>query len=185
MQTITIAVVDASQEKRVELERVLQQDKDKHAIEVLTDATVATAGFKGIVERRLKSRSDLSFVENMVARIKRMKPRILLVNIQIQQLFDDFCNLLSALHRQCPDTLVVIIIDDKTIEKNLLLNALASGVRGFLDTNMLNTPGFSKMIKAVDQGEAWVSRQLLGEVMNKILFPYPMNTNEAYFDPAR
>ncbi len=185
MQTITIAVVDASQEKRVEMERFLQQDKDKHAIEVLTDATVTTAGYNGVTERRLKSRSGLSFVENMVARIERMKPRILLVNIQVQQLFDDFCNLLSALRRQCPDTLVVLLIDEKTIEKKLLLNALASGARGFLDTKMVNTPGFSKMIKAVDQGEAWVSRKLLGEIMNKILLPYPMNTNEADFDSTR
>jgi DNA-binding NarL/FixJ family response regulator len=181
VQTITVAVVDACQEKRVQLEQSLQQDKDMDAIEILTDAI---SGYKGNIERRLKPRADLTFVDDIVARIERMKPRILLVNIQIQQLYDGFCNLLSSLRRQCPETLVVLLIDEKAIKENLLLNALANGARGFFDNSMVNTPSFSKMIKAVDQGEAWVSRKLLGEMMNEILFSYSMKTNEADFDPT-
>lgn len=178
VQTITVAVVEASQEKRVQLEKFLQQDKDINAIEVLTDE-IST---KGDVERRLKPRSDLTFLDDIVARIERMKPRVLLVSTQVQQLSGEFCNLLLTLRSQCPETLVVLLIDEKATEKDLLLDALASGARGFLDNNKVNTPSFSKMVKAVDKGEAWVSRKLHGEMMNKILFPFSMKTNEVDFD---
>lgn len=178
VQTITVAVVEASQEKRVQLEKFLQQDKDTNAIEVLTDEI----SNKGGVERRLKPRSDLTFLDDIVARIERMKPRVLLVSTQVQQLSGEFCNLLLTLRSQCPETLVVLLIDEKATEKDLLLDALASGARGFLDNNKVNTPSFSKMVKAVDKGEAWVSRKLHGEMMNKILFPFSMKTNEVDFD---
>jgi len=178
VQTITVAVVEASQEKRVQLEQSLQQDKDINTIEVLTDEISS----KGDVERRLKPRSEMTLLDDIVARIERMKPRILLLSTQIQQLSGEFCNLLLILRSQCPETLVVLLIDEKATEEYLLLDALASGARGFLDNNKVNTPSFSKMIKAVDKGEAWVSRKLHGEIMNKILFQLSMKTNEVDLD---
>ncbi|MCH9638271.1 MAG: DNA-binding response regulator [Betaproteobacteria bacterium] len=178
MQKITVAVVEANQEKRVQLEQSLHQDKEISAIEVLTDEI----SNKGNVERRLKPRSDLTFLDDIVARIQRIKPRILLLSTQIQQLSGGFCNLLLTLRNQCPETLVVLLIDEEATEVNQLLDALASGARGFLDSKKVNTPSFSKMIKAVDKGEAWVSRKLHGEMMNKILFQFSMKMNEVDFD---
>ena len=80
------------------------------------------------------------------------------------------------------DKRVVLLIDEEATEENQLLEALASGARGFLDSKRVNTPSFSKMVKAVDKGEAWVSRKLHGEMMNKILFNLSVKMNEVDFD---
>ena len=77
MQPITVAVVENDQEKCRQLEHYLR--KNSQNIEVLTDKD---SFYNKNVERRLKSRDNQSLKANTVARIKRLRPRVLFVNTQ-------------------------------------------------------------------------------------------------------
>ncbi len=175
MQPITVAIVDVNLEKRAQLEQFLQ--RDEKSIKVLVDIK---SNHKRVGERRIKSRKHLALIDDVVARVNRLKPRVLLANTH--QLSGVCYELLIALRRNCPDTLVVLLVE-KSVEENQALKALANGARGFLDcsSDFLN---FSKAIFAVDQGEAWVPRKILGKAMDKILFTSPRNAAGGCFDSA-
>ena len=64
----------------------------------------------------------------------------------------------------------VILIVDNDYNENLLINAIRSGVRGYLvkdtDSNHL-----IKSIAAVHSGELWVERKLMGKVLDGSAYP--------------
>jgi len=162
MSKITVAVVENNQNKREQLEHYLQQNNNQ-GIEVLCDQQSL---FNNRKERRLKSRDNLSFNENTVARIKRLKPRIIFINTQ--RLTKDSCDLLLDLHQHCPDTFSVVMVKELS-EENYVLLALQCGARGIVDCGATNLD-ISKIIQAVDKGEPWVSRKILTKIMEKIVF---------------
>lgn len=161
MQPITVAVVDVDQKKRKQLEQFLRQDKQN--IAVLTDLRSNQTSMPN--DRRIQSRTNINLIEDTVTRIKRLKPQILLANVSL--LSDKYCDLLVALRDNCPETFVVLLIDE-AVEEKQILKALANGARGFLDYGV-DLLGFSKAVYAVAQGEAWISRKMLGKIMDKIL----------------
>jgi len=107
----------------------------------------------------------MSFIEHNIARIKRLKPRVLLVSTQI--LLDSDYDFLTAPHDDCHDTLVVMLIDNST-EENKILKGLACGARGSLNYKA-DLVTFSKGICAVERGEAWVPRKILRRIMDTVL----------------
>ena len=71
------------------------------------------------------------------------------------------------LRRQCPETWVILLTDEAT-EENEIMNALAIGVRGFLD-HKTSFVDLLKATKAVEHGEAWVPRKLHGKYYMRMI----------------
>lgn len=78
MQPINVAVADVNHQKREAMEYFLQQDRQNLA--VLTD--VLSKQGERVKERRLKSRENITLIEDNLARINRLKPQVLFVNAQ-------------------------------------------------------------------------------------------------------
>lgn len=175
MQPITVAMVEIDQDQHVALEKFLPRNETNVAL--LTDIP---SNYKNI-ERRLISRDAVTAVDNAIARIRRLNPRILLVNANKPT--DEYCDLLFTLWQQCPDTQAILIINE-TVEENYLLRTLASGARGFI-TNSFDSLNFLKLIRAINRGEAWIPRQMIRKIMHHIVFASQCESLEGDFDSSR
>lgn len=160
MQSITVAVVEIDQDHHVPIKELLQQSEIH--VELLTDAP---SDYDNKIERRGMPRSGIAAVDNAIARIKRLNPNILLVNAN--RSMEEYCDLLVALQQQCPNTQSILIINE-SIEEAYLLKTLACGARGFI-TNDKDLINFSKIVKAIHRGEAWLSRKMIGRLMQQIV----------------
>ena len=161
MRPINVSVADVNQQRRAAMEHVLQQDRQNFS--VLID--VLSRQSERVIERRLKSRKNITLIEDNLARINRLEPKVLFVNVQL--FLDADCMFFVLLRRQCPEILVILLTEETTKE-NEILQALASGVCGFV-SHKSNLVELLKATKAVEHGEAWVPRKLLGKIMRKIL----------------
>ncbi|MDH4234130.1 MAG: DNA-binding response regulator [Gallionella sp.] len=164
MQPVTVAIVDTDRERRAGYERLIQ---GKLGIALLTNVSSGNhAGNNAaFVNRRLKLRTDISACEDEVARIRRLKPLVLLVNLNLCT--DEDYALLLSLHHECPEALIVSLVDD-AIHENQILQILEIGARGYLKYETMQLH-LSKAIQVVGRGEAWVSRKMLGNIMDRIL----------------
>ena len=156
MQMVTVAIADTDPGRREKLEQSLQSEQD---ITVLTNVMSEMSS-----KRRLKLRTDITEIEDVIARIGRLKPRILFVNLDEST---GGIALLEALHREYPDTLVVLLTD-KSVKEEEILQALANGARGCMDHEAAPSY-FLKAVRVVDRGEIWVTRKMLGKIMGKVL----------------
>ena len=120
MQMVTVAIADTDSRRREKLEQSLQGEQD---IKVLTNVMYEISG-----ECRLKP-ADIAEIEGVITRIGRLKPRILFVNLDEST---EGGALLGALHREYPETLVVLLTD-KSAKEEEIMQALANGARGYLD----------------------------------------------------
>ncbi len=134
-------------------------------------------------DRRRISRSNVTAVEDRVARVRRLKPRVLFANIK-QAIEDDYA-LLESLRRECPQTLVVLLTDDPDHQEDQVMQALASGARGYLDikSDTFNV-NLSKAVHVVDRGEAWVPRKMLGKIMSQVSLWCQVSSRGGHLDPA-
>lgn len=164
IQPVTVAIADADRDRRAGYERLLQ---DEIGITLLTNATSSNevSDDHAFVDRRLKPRTDVTANENEVARIKRLKPLVLLVNLNLCT--DDDYALLLSLRRDCPEALIVLLADD-SIHESQILQALEIGARGYLKHETIQLH-LSMAIRVVSRGEAWVPRKMLGSIMDHIL----------------
>ncbi|ARO86827.1 DNA-binding response regulator [Nitrosospira lacus] len=160
MQTVTVAIADTNPGRRAKLEQSLQGGQ---GIKLLTN--VIPEGSNASVGHQLESHADMTSVEEVVARIRQLNPRILFINFD-QSTGGDFA-LLGALQRECPETLVVLLTD-KSAQDEQILQALANGARGCLN-HEADPFYFLKAVRVVDQGEIWVTRKMLGKIMDKVL----------------
>jgi DNA-binding NarL/FixJ family response regulator len=164
MQPVTVAIADTDRDRRARYERFLQGE---HGIRLLTNATssVEASNDREFVNRRLKPRTNVAPSDDEVARIKRLKPLVLLVNLN---LFDDEdYTLLLSLRRECPEALIIMLADD-SVQENKIIQALEIGARSYLKYETVQIH-LSRAIQAVGHGEAWVPRKMLGEIMNHML----------------
>jgi len=163
-QQVTVAVADIDVHKRLSYENMLQ---DVSEITVLRDAESSSdvGEAPGFVCRRLKSRTDISVSENVVARIKRLKPLVVLVNMNL--FTDEDQALLISLRRECADALIVLLADD-SVHENWLLQSLEFGTRGYL-INGAAQSYLSKAVQVVGRGDTWVPRKMLGNIMGRML----------------
>ncbi len=160
MQTVTIAIADADPGRRTKLEQSLRGGE---GIKVLTN--VMSNGSEASIDRRRKSRTSMAIIEDVVALVARLNPRILFVNLD-QSADEDFA-LLEALRCECPETLVVLLTD-KSAADDRIIEALANGARGCL-SHESDPFYFSKAAHMVDRGEVWVTRRMLAKIMDKVL----------------
>ncbi|MDQ3185047.1 MAG: DNA-binding response regulator, partial [Pseudomonadota bacterium] len=125
MQTVTVAIADTDSRRRTKLEQSLQGGQGIRLLKnVMTDAHDMPA------DRGLVSHAHITSVEEVVARISQLKPRILFINFD-QSTEGDFA-LLGTLQRECPETLVVLLTD-KSAPEDQIIQALANGARGCLN----------------------------------------------------
>lgn len=160
MQPITVAIADSDRERQTKFEQSLQAEK---GIRVLTN--VASSERERATERRLKTRTEISAIEDIVARVRRLNPRVLFANLA--QCMDADCAMLTSLRCECPGTLVVLLAD-ATVQERQVVQALASGARGCLNSESASSD-LSKAVHVVERGEAWVPRKMLGRIMDEVL----------------
>lgn len=176
MQAITVAITDEDGGRRAKFERSLQGEQ---GIEVLANTKTGESDMTG--ERRLIPRAGITAIEDVVARVRRLNPRILLANLK--QCTDADCAMLVSLRRECPGTLVVLLADESAQQEDQVMRALAKGARGYLNIEA-DPAHISKAVHVIDRGEAWVPRKMLGKIMDQVLHWCHGSSVEAHLDPA-
>lgn len=162
-QPVTVAVADANRNRRIGCERFLQ---DKLGIELLEKphSSDDSNNDYAFTDRRRKPRTNLTPNEDEVARITRLNPLVLLVNLNLCD--DDDYALLLSLRYECPDVLLILMADD-SVHESRILHALEIGARGYLKQNTLQIY-LSKALQVVSRGEAWVPRKMMGNMIRQV-----------------
>ena len=160
MQPITVAIADEDAGRRAKLERALQSEQ---GVRVLTN--VATSGSGVTRNRRRQSRQGMTAVEDAVARVRRLNPRILLVNLNQGTSADG--EMLLSLGRECPETMIILMADESQPQEEQIVQALSKGARGILDFDA-DPILITKAVQVIDRGEAWVPRRMLGRLMDQV-----------------
>lgn len=158
MQMVTVAIADTDHGRRTRLEQFLQGGRGIRVLPNVMSSDISNGP-------QLEPPAAVIAVDEVVARISQLKPRILFVNLD-QSTYGDFA-LLEALHRECPETLVLLLAD-KAVQEEQIIQALANGARGCL-SHESDPFYFLKAVRVVDRGEIWVTRKMLGKIMDKVL----------------
>ena len=158
MQMVTVGIADTDPGRRIKLEQYLQGGP---GIKVLTNIMPS----KNEIKHQIEPDTAVIPVDEVVTRVGQLKPRIVFVSLD-QSVGGDFA-LLEALHRECPETLV-LLLTDKSVQEEQIIQALASGARGCL-SHEADPLYFLKAVHVVDRGEIWVTRKMLGKIMDKVL----------------
>lgn len=164
IQPVTVAIADTDRDRRAGYERLLQSEI---GITLLTNVTSSNevSNDHAFVNRRLNPRTNVTASEDEVARIKRLKPLVLLVNLNLCT--DDDYALLRSLRRECPWAKMVLLTND-SIHESQIIQALEIGARGYLKYETVQLH-LSMAIRVVGRGEAWVPRKMLGNIMDYML----------------
>ena len=164
MQPITVAIADPDRNRRTDCERYLINEP---GIRLLENESSGIGKIRAhpVVERRLMPRDNIDASENEVARIKRLNPQVMLVNID--SFADEECALLLALRHACQKSLMVLMADE-SVRDNQIILALELGVKGYLRNDNVQSQ-IANAVRNVGRGEAWVPRKLLGNLMDYML----------------
>jgi len=176
MQSITVAVVDDDEGRRAKSERYLQSE-----LGIMVLRNVATSKDEVTVDRRRAQRDNITPIDNVVASVRRLKPRVLLANLK--QCTDEDCAMLVSLRRECPGTLVVMLVDASASQEQQVIQALAYGAKGYLNIEE-DLPRLSKAVHVIDRGETWVPRKMLDRMMDQVLDWCNGNSLGEQLDPA-
>jgi DNA-binding NarL/FixJ family response regulator len=103
--------------------------------------------------------------ESLVDRITRLKPNILLAKQDNNRSAGN--ELLAILHEACPETKLILLTSSDELHDDEAMNELASGVRGYLNVNAAPDQ-ISHAVQVINNGEAWVSRMMMGKVMDQV-----------------
>jgi len=164
LRPITVAIADSDRYRRAGCERFLLNEPGIALLENITSNTESIDGHE-FVDRRIKPRDSITTSENEVARIKRLNPHVMLVNLDAYA--DQECALLLSLCHQCPRSLIVLLTEE-TVTDNQIIRALELGARGYLKYDAVQGQ-LANAVRAVGRGEAWVPRKLLGKIMDDVL----------------
>lgn len=163
VQPVTVAIADANRDRRARYERFLQNEPGI-ALLTSTVSNQQASNDHTFVDRRLNPRENLTENEHEVARIKRLKPLVLLVNLNLCT--DEDYALLLSLRSECPDALMVLLTDN-SIREDQMLKIMGIGARGYLKHEAVELH-ISKAIKVVGYGEAWVPRKMMANMMDQL-----------------
>lgn len=164
MQPVTVAIVDSDVKRRAKYEDSLRGELGCALLTSVTPRQEASNDDL-FADRRRKSRSNVTAGEEEVYRIGRLKPRVLLINLDLNA--DEDCAMLVSMRRACPEALMVLLADDSAQEDHIL-QAMEIGVRGYLNQKATKSQ-LLKAIQVVDSGEAWVPRVMLDKIMRRVL----------------
>ncbi|MDO8413033.1 MAG: DNA-binding response regulator [Gallionellaceae bacterium] len=162
MHPITVAIADADGNRRIRYEHSLQDDL---GVVLLTD--VASSNEAEFETRRAKPRTNITVAENELARAMRLNPRVLLVDLNLCS--DVNFSMLGSLHRQCPATFVVLLVEGSgSISEEAIMQAMEAGARGYLSRETAHHE-LAKVAQVVGRGEIWAPRKMLGKIMDRVL----------------
>ncbi|MGB2690859.1 MAG: response regulator transcription factor [Thermodesulfobacteriota bacterium] len=111
----------------------------------------------------------VSVVSTLIDLIEFSKQKnfdILLLDVAIKGLN---LNKILVLVKKNKNAKVILLIDNDYSE-NLLINGLRSGIRGYVQKNV-DTPELIQSVKAVNDGELWADRKLMGKVVDGSSYP--------------
>lgn len=164
MQNVTVAIADVDRDRRAGYERLLYGED---GITLLSNVGSSNEDRNdhAFVNRRVKQRTDVLAYENEVARIKRLKPSVMLVNLDLSD--DEGHALLLSLRCECPETYIVLLTDG-FVQESRLIQALEIGARGYLSIETVGSH-LSRAVQVVGRGEAWIPRKMLGNIMDRVL----------------
>lgn len=164
MQMVTVAVADVDRDRRAGFERLLYGED---GITLLSNSG-PNSGERNdhtFANRRMVQRTTITECENEVARIKRLKPSVMLVNLDMCA--DENHALLLSLRNVCPDSKVVVLAND-AVHESKIIQALEMGARGYLRNETISLH-LSKAIQVVGRGDSWVPRKLMGRIVDRLL----------------
>jgi DNA-binding NarL/FixJ family response regulator len=164
MRPVTVAIADSDPKRRAEYENSLRGELGG-ALLTSVDSGNEASNDALFSERRRKSRRNTTPGEEEVFRIKRLKPRVLLINLDLEA--DEDCSMLVSIRRACPEALLVMLAGDSAREDQIL-HALEIGIRGYLDQKTARSQ-IAKVVQVIDSGEAWVPRKMLDKVMRRLV----------------
>lgn len=110
--------------------------------------------------------SKVSNVLDLVQACEGLDFDVLLLDVDIQGL--NLSKVLQLLKKN-KGTKIILIVGDEYNE-NMLINAIRSGVRGYLAKNE-DSSRLVKAIKAVNDGELWVERKMMMKVLQAFSSP--------------
>ena len=159
-QSITVAIADPDRDRRLEFERLLHE---VIGVTLLTNgkSNNEVGNKQAFMGRRSKSSKGVTAYEDEVARIQKLQPFILVINLN-KCTDDDYAFLLS-LRRICPHSRVILVIDDAILESQMM-RALAIGTLGYLKFQNIEND-LVRAIRVVSRGEAWIPRKIIGNIM--------------------
>lgn len=110
--------------------------------------------------------SRVSNLIDLIQSCEENKFDILLLDVEIRGL--NLTRILGLMRKNKEAKLILII--DNDYNENLLINAIRSGVRGYLVKDTDSTH-LIKSVNAVYNGELWVERKLMGKVLDGSTYP--------------
>lgn len=96
----------------------------------------------------------------------RLAPRILLIDDRLA--VGSSVVLVAIFRRSSPDTKVIVLTGRSS--RAALLEALENGARGYLNRRHLRV-FLAKMVRKVDEGQAWVPRMILPGIIESLTRP--------------
>ena len=124
----------------------------------------------------LMAEAELDFFEDEVEAlhaVQRLQPSLLL--LRYGQRRQQTPSYIRALLQASPLTHIVVVGDE--VSDDMICECLLAGAHGYQNQTQLNRY-FKKMIRVVEQGEAWVSRKLVAHLLNSLIrhqrFDMPM-----------
>ena len=164
MQMLTVAIADIDRDRRAGYERLLHGEEGITLLSSFGQCK-GSRNDHTFANRRREQRINMSACEDEVARIKRLKPGVMLVNLDIGG--EEHHELLLSLRSECPESNIVLLADD-SVHENKILQALEIGARGYLNyaAALVHLP---MALRAVGRGEAWVPRKMLGRILDRVL----------------
>ena len=141
MPPITVAIADRERAHRFACARLLHREQDIRVV-----ARIAAS-------------------DDVLPIALECEPRILLCSLSRAETGN--FSLLRTLRHHCKGTLIVLFIED-TARETQLIAALVNGARALVDCRVLSRQ-LADAVRAVDRGEAWVPRRMLGTILARVL----------------
>lgn len=162
MQTVTVAVADVDRDRRASYERLLYGEDGITLLSNVGQNDVVRNDHTFLC-RRLAQRACASASE--VARIKRLNPRVVLINLDM--VADEDQALFLSLRCECPESRIVLLAAD-TASETKIIQALEIGAQGYLKNETVEL-NLSRAVQTVGRGESWLPSKMLGCIMDRIL----------------
>lgn len=109
--------------------------------------------------------NELSDPMDVLDAVKQLKPQVLVLHSEVtEERLDMFIGLLQD---KSPGTRILLLINE--LDDEQILSALAGGARGYIVEP--DIPLFlTKAIHAINLGEAWVPRRMVGNILDHVMF---------------
>ena len=96
----------------------------------------------------------------------RLKPQVLLLDLSLSR--GHGSGLLPAIRKSSPETKIILVAG--RVSETRILEGLCHGARGYLDKKLLRD-FLAKAVRIVGSGQAWVSRKLVPNIVDRLARP--------------